>query len=110
MSAIVIPLISELLTTTPTKLYEVPADQEDTLTVTGFNYTGTETALSLWVVGDGETRGDEHKRIPAHPMAANSVLDLLREVPLAEGTEIWGAAAVDARLAVQITGRLRATA
>ena len=61
------------------------------------------------MVRNGETRGDEHKRIPAYPMAANSVLDLLREVPVASGTEIWGAAAVNARLAVQITGRLRVT-
>lgn len=109
MSAIVIPLISELLTTTPVKLYEVPADQEDMLTVTGFNYTATETDINVWVVGDGETRGDEHKRIPAYPMAGNTVLDLLREVPLAAGTEIWGSAEANSRLGLQITGRKRST-
>lgn len=107
MAAIVLPVVSYMLTGASALMYTVPDNNENTVTLTINNQDTVERKVSLWVCADGESATNTNRRITNLAVPPMTPVDLMFEIPLTEKTKIYMSSDLANKVAAQLTGRKR---
>ncbi len=96
--------VDATLTTSAVLIHTVPGTKEQTITITFTNYIVGDVQVKLWIVKNGDTRGDQHLYLGNFTIPGGEPRNGPEHVSLPPNTAIHALASAATSVAMHITG------